>query len=182
MARSRHVGLLRGVNVAGRNRLAMSDLCGLFEAAGARDVTTHIQSGNVVFSVEKARAAGLAQKVAGALSRDHGIHSAVVLRTAQQFEKVARKHPLAEPGDPEKLLMVGFFLERPTAARVTRLDPDRSPPDSFLVKGQEIYLRYPKGSARSKLSVDYLDRTLETTCTVRNWRTVHKLAELLRAG
>ena len=46
----RHVALLRGINVGGKNRLPMAELRALFEAAGAREVETLIQSGNVVFA------------------------------------------------------------------------------------------------------------------------------------
>ena len=42
----------------------------------------------------------------------------------------------------------------------------------------EVYLHFPNGVARSKLTNDYLDRTLGTVSTVRNWRTVCKLHEM----
>jgi uncharacterized protein (DUF1697 family) len=62
---------------------------------------------------------------------------------------------------------------------VADLDPDRSPPDRFAVSGTEVYLRYPNGSGRSKLSLDYFERKLEVSGTARNWNTVTRLSELL---
>src|ERR1700710_242567 len=47
---SPYVALLRGVNVGGKNKLPMSDLAGLFAAAGCEAVRTYIQSGNVLFT------------------------------------------------------------------------------------------------------------------------------------
>lgn len=44
---NRHVALLRGINVGGRNKLPMRTLAGLLEQAGCTDVATYIQSGNV---------------------------------------------------------------------------------------------------------------------------------------
>lgn len=44
-----YVALLRGINVGGKNRLAMKDLVTIFEDVGCREVRTYIQSGNVVF-------------------------------------------------------------------------------------------------------------------------------------
>ena len=46
----RYVALLRSVNVAGHGRIAMSELRATFERLGYEDVTTYIQTGNVLFS------------------------------------------------------------------------------------------------------------------------------------
>lgn len=63
-------------------------------------------------------------------------------------------------------------------AHVAQLDPGRSPPDEFLVRGREVYLHCPNGLGRSKLTNQYFDAKLATTSTVRNWKTVLKLLEL----
>ena len=54
-----HVALLRGINVGGRNRLPMRQLVEIFEAVGAREVRTYIQSGNVVFRAFEVFARGI---------------------------------------------------------------------------------------------------------------------------
>jgi len=64
---------------------------------------------------------------------------------------------------------------------VARLDPDRSPPDRFVVAGCDVHLHLPNGVARSKLTNDYFGRALGIVSTVRNWRTVSKLLEMARA-
>jgi uncharacterized protein (DUF1697 family) len=71
-----------------------------------------------------------------------------------------------------------FLADRPSPARVATLDPKRSPPDEFEVRGREIYLRCPNGVGRTKLSNSYFDAKLATTSTMRNWRTVVKLVEM----
>ena len=55
----RHVALLRGINVGGKNLLPMKELVALCEEAGAAEVSTYIQSGNVVFTASKDVAARL---------------------------------------------------------------------------------------------------------------------------
>ena len=53
---SQYVALLRGINVGGKNLIKMTELKICFEQQGFRDVTTYIQSGNVLFkSGESAR-------------------------------------------------------------------------------------------------------------------------------
>ncbi|HEU5420497.1 MAG TPA: DUF1697 domain-containing protein, partial [Streptosporangiaceae bacterium] len=46
----RYAALLRGINVGGRNKVAMADLREIVESLGHTDVATYIQSGNVVFT------------------------------------------------------------------------------------------------------------------------------------
>ena len=58
-----YVCLLRGVNVTGYRKVDMKELKGLFEALGHTDVTTYIQSGNVVFMARKQSPDGLARAI-----------------------------------------------------------------------------------------------------------------------
>jgi uncharacterized protein (DUF1697 family) len=176
----RYVALLRGINVGGRTKIGMADLRALFEAAGVEDVTTYIQSGNVVFSSDGAAAAvtkALEKRIAG----DLGLAVTVLLRTRPQLEKVLRANPfLAEGRDPSKL-HVTFLAEKPNGARVKALDPEQWKPDEFRFLGREIYLHFPKGYGRSKLGNTFFEKQLGVRATTRNWRTVTKLVELAGA-
>lgn len=170
-----HVALLRGINLGGKNKLAMRDLVGLFAAAGCTDVQTYIQSGNVVFRATEAVAATLAGTIRAAIEREHGLKVPVVLRAAEELGRVAQVNPfLGRDGDTEALHVM-FLDGAPSAAAIASLDSRRSPPDEFVVVGREVYLRCPNGLGRSKLGNDYFDRKLATISTVRNWRTVLRL-------
>ena len=76
---------------------------------------------------------------------------------------------------------MAFLENTPSDEAVSGLDPQRSPPDEFAVRGRNVYLRYPNGVARSKLTNDYLTSRLRTTSTMRNWRTVLRLLEMVDA-
>jgi uncharacterized protein (DUF1697 family) len=73
-----------------------------------------------------------------------------------------------------------FLAKPPAPTAIEKLDPDRSPPDDFELKGREIYLRYPNGSGRSKLTIDYFERILGTPATARNWNTITKVLKLMQ--
>jgi uncharacterized protein (DUF1697 family) len=103
-----------------------------------------------------------------------------VIRTAAEIDGVVRGNPFLKAGADPKTLHVGFLRDRPSKSQVAALDPDRSPPDEFVVRGGEIYLRLPNGVARSKLTSQYFDSRLKTIITARNWRTVLKLQEMAR--
>jgi uncharacterized protein (DUF1697 family) len=175
---SRYVALLRGINVGGKNTLPMKDLAAMFSAAGCEDVLTYIQSGNVVFNARPAVAAKVPAAVASAILARSGYRVPVVTRSADEVRGVAAKNPFLAGHDPATL-HVAFLADKPKAAAVASLDAGRSPPDELIVRGREIYLRLPNGVAPSKLTNAYFDSALGTTSTMRNWRTVLKLLELV---
>ncbi|MYD95403.1 MAG: DUF1697 domain-containing protein [Chloroflexi bacterium] len=174
----RYVALLRGINVGGRNKLPMRELAAMFVEAGCEDVRTYIQSGNVVFRAPPGLVDGLRARITEAIADSHGFRIPIVMRTASDFDRIVRDNPfLAAGADPAKL-HVGFLAAAPAPARLVRLDSDRSPPDAFEVRDREVFLHFPAGVARSKLDNAYFDRTLDTVCTIRNWRTVCRLHEM----
>ena len=174
-----YLALLRGINVGGKNKLPMKDLSEIFLAAGCDQVRTFIQSGNVIFCSSRS-AARLPALITSAIAKRFGYQIPVVLRTAEQMTNVLRNNPFLKAGAKEEELHVMFLAGLPNPLRVKELDPDRSPPDRFAVRGQEIYLHLPNGVADSKLTNSYFDSKLVTSSTGRNWRTVTKLCELMK--
>jgi uncharacterized protein (DUF1697 family) len=174
-----YLALLRGINVGGKNKLLMHDLSQMFSDLGCEDVRTFIQSGNVIFRASPALSVRIPGLIAAQIAKTFGYRTPVVLRTAEQLGDVIRNNPLLEPGAAEETLHVLFLADLPSPDLVGKLDPHRSTPDAFIVRGREVYLHLPNGVARSKLTNDYFDSKLATTSTGRNWRTVTKLFELI---
>lgn len=177
-----HVALLRGINVGGKHRLAMTDLVDVFEEVGCTEVRTYMQSGNVIFQADKSLARRVSSEVAARLDGEHGLEVPVVTRTAAEMERVLLDNPYLAQGADEAHLHVAFLSTRPAQSRIAKLDPDRSPPDTFEVVGREIYLLCPKGVARTRLTNAWFDSGLGTTSTMRAWKTVRKLVELAGAA
>jgi uncharacterized protein (DUF1697 family) len=174
-----YVALLRGINVGGKNKLPMKELAAMFSAAGCEGVVTYIQSGNVVFKARPAVAAKVPAAVASAILARRGYRIPVVARSADEVRDVAARNPFLAAGHDPGTLHVAFLADKPKPAAVASLDAGRSPPDEFVVRGREIYLRLPHGVAPSKLTNAYFDSALGTTSTMRNWRTVLRLLELV---
>jgi uncharacterized protein (DUF1697 family) len=174
-----YLALLRGINVGGKNKLPMKDLLKIFSEAGCENVKNFIQSGNVLFDAVPGIADSLPLLIAGRVADRFGFRAPVVLRTAKEVANVVANNPFVDAGVPEDELHVYFLADRPDPRRVDQLDPDRSPPDQFDVRGREIYLRLPNGMARTKLTNAFFDSKLATTSTARNWRTVTKLLDLM---
>jgi uncharacterized protein (DUF1697 family) len=173
-----YVALLRAVNVGGRNRVPMAELRALCAALDYEDVRTFIQSGNVVLK-STARPAKVARDLAAALRAHFGFDIGVVVRTRAELAEIVAGNPYLDAGAEASRLHVAFLAGRPAAAGIASLDPDRSPPDEFVVRGREIFIRTPNGMGRSKLTPDYFQKCLGTECTARNWNTVTKLLDLV---
>ena len=173
-----HVALLRGINVGGKAKLPMKELAAIFAAVGATNVRTYIQSGNVVFESDAAEP--VVEAVTKQIALMYGYPGRIVLRSDDELRKAYTENPFA--GAPVETLHVYFLADPPAAAAVKELDPERSPGDSFVVKGREVYLHLPQGMARTKLTNTYFDTKLKTVSTARNWNTVGKLVEMLGGG
>lgn len=172
-----YVALLRGINLGAHNKISMADLRTLFEAVGADDVTTYVQSGNVIFRSPDS-AAALGPAVERQISDRLGLDVTVLVRTKTQLAAVADGNPFAGRERDSTKLHVTFLAEEPERERVRDLDPPPSKRDEFRVVGREIYLHCPDGYGRSKLTNAFFEKRLGVAATTRNWKTVTKLAEL----
>jgi uncharacterized protein (DUF1697 family) len=176
MQMTTQVALLRGVNVGGKNKLSMRDLTDIFAAAGCENVRTFIQSGNVIFTASRKVSERVAAVVAEEISERFGYRTPVILRTVQELREVVSNNPFPQG---EERLHVMFLKDRPSVERAAALDPNRSAPDAFIVRGADVYLHLPNGAGVSKLTNAWFDSKLTTTSTARNWRTVTKLLALM---
>jgi uncharacterized protein (DUF1697 family) len=174
-----YVALLRGINVGGKNKLPMKDLVEMFVAAECSNVLSYIQSGNVIFRASPDASGKISAGITARITERFGYRIPVILRTVEDLRQISLSNPFLKAGAAEETLHVMFLADLPSTERVSTLDPDRSPPDTYKVLGREIYLQLPKGVADSKLTNAYFDSKLATTSTGRNWRTVTKLLTMM---
>jgi uncharacterized protein (DUF1697 family) len=168
---ARLVGLLRGINLGAKRRIAMADLRELMAELGYEDVRTVLASGNVVFTGSKAKAR---EKIERALEQRFGFNVDVVLRTMDELHAVVADEPFGDEVDNETRYFVVFLPERPD---VSSLDGVDFAPDKFDVGGREIYAWCPDGLQNSRLMKALGKPGIGTTATVRNMATVKKLLE-----
>ncbi len=152
----------------------MSDLASLFENAGCSNVSKYIHSGNVVFEAEEEVADQISATVSESILRKFGFEVPIVTRGAAEIMQVVNNNPFL-PDSDDGILHVAFLADLPQPTCASSLDANRSLPDEFRLINREIYLRCPNGLARTKLTNAYFDSMLETTTTIRNWRTTLKL-------
>jgi uncharacterized protein (DUF1697 family) len=174
---ARHIVLLRGINLASRNRIAMPRLREALEEAGFDDVQTYVQSGNVVLT-SSGSAADVARKVERQISQSFGLDIDVVVRTRSQLARVVERNPLAKVAKNPKRYQVSFLSAKPSAAVMRKLEEAAAETERVVLMGREIYAWHPEGIGRSRLWTLLAGRGLGVTATARNWTTVAKLLEL----
>jgi uncharacterized protein (DUF1697 family) len=183
-----HVALLRGINVGGKNKVGMADLRALVAELGHTDVSTYIQSGNVLFTAPAdADGAEVARAMTEAIAAKLGVTSPVVLVTREELAAIHAANPFPGEPDPRRVHAV-VLSEPPWPELLARLDTARAKAaqagsgDEVLAVGRTLYLHTPDGYGRSVLAEVLLryvsDRKSGATGTARNWATMTKLLEL----
>ncbi|MGH4026805.1 MAG: DUF1697 domain-containing protein [Pseudonocardiaceae bacterium] len=179
-----HVALLRGINVGGRNRVAMAELREVVASLGHTDVATYIQSGNVVFSSTEADTGVLAAALEQAIAEALGVRPTVVVVSRHELSQVIGNNPYPGETNPQCLHAVfrsqdmGADEVAAVAAAVQRAG-EKGSRDEAEVVGRTLYLRTPDGLGRSELAAQ-LARSggvlhAGSAGTMRNWATVSKL-------
>jgi uncharacterized protein (DUF1697 family) len=153
-----HVALLRGINLGGKNKVAMTDLRALVSELGHADVSTYIQSGNVLFTAQAdADCAVVARAITEAIAARLGVNAPVVVVTREELAQILAANPFTDEPDPKRVHAV-------------------------VSVGQTLYLHTPDGYGNSDLAAATLrivsSPKAGVTGTARNWATITKLLDL----
>jgi uncharacterized protein (DUF1697 family) len=173
------ISMLRGVNLAGKRKVKMEALRALYESIGLRDARTLLQSGNVLFKSGRKDLGALTGLIEGAIERKFGFHSDVVLRTSAELRDVIARNPFGNRAGVEaSKLLISFLVSEPAAEARENVLRIKAEPEELRIDGREVYIYFPNGMGRPKLSMALVERTLKTSWTGRNWNTVRKLLEM----
>jgi uncharacterized protein (DUF1697 family) len=189
-----HVALLRGINLGGKNKVAMADLRALVAELGHTDVVTYIQSGNVLFTAPPdADPVAVARAMTEAIASTLGVTAPVVVVTREELAQIYAANPFTDEPDPKRVHAV--VLSAPPGAELTaKLDAAaaraaakgandaKDAKDEAATVGRTLYLHTPAGYGTSDLSAAVLrivsSPKAGVTGTARNWATMTKLLEL----
>jgi uncharacterized protein (DUF1697 family) len=175
-----YVALLRGINVGGNKMVAMAELRELLGAMGFADVTTLLQSGNVVLRASTKSAAKLEGLLEAEIEKHLKVNVDFHVRTSGEWQAIVDANPFAAEAkaDPSHLLVTCF--KRPLDhANVTALQAAITGREKLRADGRQLYMVFPDGIGTSK-ALTLVDKKLNAKGTGRNWNTVLKLAELCR--
>ncbi len=173
---SRLALLLRGINVGGKNKVAMADLRTLLADLGYADAKTLLNSGNAVVTTTDAPDAA-ERRVEDALEKRYGKRIDVLARTRDELAAAIDANPLRDIAHEPKYYAVAFLRSAPPPDALDKLDPTDYEPDRWQLVGRELFIWYANGQANTKIGAPFF-RALAVPATARNWNTVLKLRDL----
>jgi uncharacterized protein (DUF1697 family) len=180
-----HVALLRGINVGGRNRVAMAELRAVVGSLAHTDVATYIQSGNVVFTSSETDTTAIATALERAIAESLSVRRPkVVVLSRDELSQVVADNPWPDETN-HKCLHAAFTSEQigpdqlATIAAAAQRAADKGGRDEATVFGRTLFLHTPDGLERSELAAQLARAggplAAAGSATVRNWATVTKL-------
>jgi len=173
------IALLRGVNVGGHNKIKMEVLRDLCVSLKCESPQTLLQSGNVVFKTSAKNPTQLAKSLEAAIERKLGFRPNVIVRTVPEIRETIAHNPFSRRSgiDPGKLVATFLGAQPDAHARKELLAMDIKPEELHSI-GRELFIYFPNGQARPKLSWSRVEKIVGPAYTSRNWNTVTKLLEL----
>jgi len=172
------VALLRAVNVGGR-KLPMAELRVLCAGLGWRNVATYIQSGNLLFDTGGAPA-GAEAALEAAIADAYGFAASAMVRTAAQWAAYAPACPLPDAARETPNLLLLYLSKHPPAEKAEAAIQARARDGEAVRRaGDALWIHYPGGSGRSRLTPALIDKAIGSPATSRNYRTVLTLQEML---
>jgi len=176
---STHIALLRAINVGGHNKIAMADLRDLCTALGLGGATSLLQSGNLVFRSDQLMGAALEHLLEVETTKRLNVSADYVVRSATEWKRIIARNPFPEEAknDPGHLLVM-FLKTAVLAKRVDALQASLEGPEIIRGDGKQLYIVYPAGIGRSKLTTALIEKKIASRGTGRNWNTILKVAAL----
>jgi len=172
--------MLRGINVSGQKKIKMNELISLYESLSFKNVTTYIQSGNVLFDSSADNLVSLAEKIEKEIKKEFLFEVPVIIRTKEELKHIIKTNPFLKREDIDHSKLHITFLTKTVKKPIPpKIMETKSAEDEFFTSNKEIYLFCPKGYGRTKYNNNFFERYLSMNATTRNWNTIMAISRLM---
>ena len=173
------IALLRAINVGGRKKIAMSDLRELLAQLGFAGARSLLQTGNLVFRSDEHKGDALERLLEAQIEKRLDLRTDFFVRSAKQWQEVIASNPFPEEAERDPSHLVAIFLkDAPAAKDVRTLRAAIRGSEIIRGAGKQVYVFYPNGIGRSRLTNAFIEHKLRTSGTGRNWNTILKVGAL----
>lgn len=114
----RYIALLRGINVSGKNKIAMSELKSCLTGHGYTDAFTHLNSGNVIFSSDEMDEIVIADKIKSVIKEHFDMDIPVFVISQKELEELLNKAPDWWGTDNKEIYDNLIFVIPPSTAEI----------------------------------------------------------------
>lgn len=173
----RVIALLRGVMPVGKNRIPrMSYLVEILEAGGFKNVSTFIQSGNILLDTDL-KEKDTADKIHDIILDKIGADLSVMIKTKSQFETAIKGNPFDDSYDYSRIHLV-FTNDDINRAKLNKISSIDFGEEKFAAGTECLYMYLPRNASKKKLNNNYLEKQLGIISTMRKLNVVQKLYDM----
>ena len=170
---------MRGINVSGQKKIKMAELREHLSELPLSDITTYIQSGNIIFSSEIEDQQQLQELIFQKIKEKYGFEVPTTVITRDYLIKAEAENPYPkEAKNAGNQVFIAFLSNIPDSDRQASFRELSFAPDRIELKDKNLYFHCPNGAANSKISNNMFESKLKVSSTSRNFKTVWKLIEL----
>ena len=171
---TRYVAFLLAMNVGTTNRVKMTDLAAMFVEAGCSDVSSYLQSGNLLFMASSAKEPeALAQQIEATLV-GHGMKRAdAIVRKPADLERLVARQPFAGVDPDVYHRSVSFLRSPPTATPTDRLT--REGAEVTYLDDSVVCVAIPRVAKLTGGASTVIDKSWGTASTTRWWNVVEEM-------
>ncbi|MCW3787274.1 DUF1697 domain-containing protein [Plebeiibacterium sediminum] len=175
----KYISILRGINVGGKKVIKMDALRKMYENLGFQNVTTYIQSGNVIFKGDDTEITQITEKISLQIEKDFGFGVPVIVFTIEDLKEMINQNPFVNDSNKDiSHLHVTFLSSEINSANKNGIKGKKQDGEEVCISEKAIYLYCPKGYSKTKLTNTFIENTLGVTATTRNWKTTTKLLQI----
>jgi uncharacterized protein (DUF1697 family) len=173
------IALIRGINVGGHQAVAMSELRDLLTQLGFESARSLLQSGNLVFRGDARTSGEIERLLEVEAEKRLDLHADFLIRSAKEWREVVARNPFRKEAERDPSHLVVMFLKSAANAKdVKAVQAAITGPEIIRADGRHLYIVYPDGIGRSRLTNALIEKKLGIRGTARNWNTVLKIAAL----
>lgn len=174
-----YISILRGINVSGQKLIKMDALKKSYESLGFQNVSTYVQSGNVIFNTLETEHERLEQLIFSQIVKDFGFEVPVIVFTAEKLKQVIDNNPFVnDMGKYPVFLHVTFLSAKPGKYDSNAIEAKKQDGEEISFTNEAVYLYCPNGYGRTKLNNNFLESRLKVSASTRNWKTVNELLKI----
>lgn len=173
-----YIALLRGINVGGKNKIKMADLKQVLNQLQLENISTYIQSGNVLFNSKEKDKTKLENKISNSIKVHFDIDVPVIVKTQIEILDILEKNPFSAAEDlgANKIYFV-ILKNTPTKENIAIMQSYSFENETFYFTPSCVYLRCGLGAGKAKCNNNFFESKLKVGATSRNYRTMCKLRD-----
>lgn len=176
----KYLALLRGINVGGNNKVAMSELRTCFERAGFARVSTYINSGNIFFESDNTDIVDLVHRCEVAIKDTFGFVVVVMVISQDEYKDAMQHAPIWWADGTLETRSDALFVIPPTTTQevLDELAKKTSRVDKLGSHGQVVFWTLPMADYGKSVVPKIVGTPIYKRITIRSSTTAKKLLGL----